>query len=73
MSIKEALEEIKRLPKWYLIADSEGNISSTFNIARRIEEGTAKPDTIKWFFSQYGYEVNIKIEFVRHGKKDMVV
>jgi len=73
MTIKEALDKIKSEPKWYLISDNKGTVKNLVNISKRIEDGTAKPSTIKEFFSYYGYDVVVKIEFEKNGKKDLAL
>ncbi|GEM_PF-2553416 len=73
MTIKEALEKIKSEPKWYLIPDDKGGLKNLVNISKRIEDGTAKPSTIKEFFGHYGYEVVVKIEFERNEEKNMAL
>lgn len=59
MTIKEALAEIRSKPKWYFTPDEkEDDNIRTANIltAQRIEDGRAKPSTIKAFFAKFGYE-----------------
>lgn len=68
MTIKEALEEIKSQPKWYMINDENGKLiqdSSLIVMAQRIEDGRAKPSSITRFFKLFGYEVNINMEVTK--------
>lgn len=64
MTIKEALDEIRSEPKWYYqMRDGELIPEATLLItAQRIESGRCKPETIKKFFEQFGYEFKIIIE-----------
>jgi hypothetical protein len=65
MTIQEALKELRSKPKWYFTpADKEEDTIRTKHIltAQRIEDGRCKPETIKTFFSHFGYEVEVNME-----------
>ena len=65
MTIQEALNEIRSKPKWYFVTDEHGELRERENLvqtAQRIEDGRAKPETIRRFFAQFGYELEVNME-----------
>lgn len=70
MTIKEALSEVTKQHKWYLCVDKNGkqDLKEEARLrvtALRILNGTSKPDTMKKFFDQFGYDVQINMEVKR--------
>lgn len=67
MTIKEALDKIRSEPKWYYqMRDGKLIPEATLVIvAQRIENGRCKPETIKRFFEQFGYEFKIHMEVIK--------
>lgn len=61
MTIEDALKEIKSEPKWYYrIRDGKLIPVATLVVtAQRIQDGRAKPSTVKKFFEEFGYKVEI--------------
>lgn len=62
MTIQEALNEIRSKPKWYFVTDDKGDLiphPRLIQTAQKIEDGRAKPATIKKFFETFGYELVI--------------
>lgn len=60
MTIQEALQEIRSVPKWYFVDGIEDTrLSQT---ARMIERGMCKPETVKAFFQRFGYSVEVNME-----------
>lgn len=62
MSISDALNEIRSVPKWYMTSSDRDNL---IQVAQRIEDGRAKPETIKKFFSKFGYDVELNMEVTK--------
>lgn len=67
MTVKEALKEITKNQKWYNWARPEPMNQSTASLtALRILQGNCKPDTMKRFFSAFGYTLNVKYEITKN-------
>jgi len=65
MSTQEALKKIRSIPKWYWERDDKGDYNPSpllIQTAQRIEDGRAKPDTVKSFFAKFGFVVDYKIK-----------
>lgn len=70
MTIKEALTEIRSQPKWYFVSDGKGGIRQATHLiqtAQRIEDGRAKPETVRKFLAQFGYELELNMEARKRG------
>lgn len=67
MDEKEAIAHIRSTPKWYWEKDSNGEYNPNprlIDTAQRIEDGRAKPTTIKSFFAKFGMAVEISMQVV---------
>lgn len=65
MSTQEALKKIRSNPKWYWEKGGNGEYNSNpllIQTAQRIEDGRAKPKTVKAFFAKFGFEVSYEIK-----------
>lgn len=64
MTIQEALNEIRSKPKWYFVTDDKGEFiphPRLIQTAQKIEDGRAKPATIKKFFDTFGYDLEVNM------------
>lgn len=65
MKLDEALKEIKSRNKWYAIpGDPEGYKLRTYMF--RAENGKLKHDTLRWFLSQFGYDLEVVFKIKKH-------
>ena len=65
MEIKEVINQITSVPKWYAL-DSDDKLQVwLINTARRIKNGTSKRKTTEKFLKYFGYEIKTNVTKIK--------